>query len=55
MILLTNPFLLGANKILIGYYGSQEVGEHYLQNPAMDKASMLDSVPPATMTSASPK
>lgn len=27
---------------------------HYLQNPAIDKASMLDSVPPATITSESP-
>lgn len=27
----------------------------YLQNPAIDSASMLDSAPPATMTSASPK
>lgn len=26
----------------------------YLENPAMDRASMLDSVPPATITSASP-
>lgn len=26
----------------------------YLQNPAIDNASMLDSVPPVTITSASP-
>lgn len=26
----------------------------YLQNPAIDNASMLDSVPPANITSASP-
>lgn len=26
----------------------------YLQNPAIDKASILDSVPPATITSESP-
>lgn len=34
-----------ANKDLIIYY---------LQNPAIDKASILASVPPATMISASP-
>lgn len=28
--------------------------QNYLQNPAIDKASMLASVPPATITSASP-